>query len=409
MANDVFRMGLVGTGGIAKTHIRAMGELKQRGLGGFALTAVCDMNPENAAEAARMSEELLGNRPAIYSDYREMLQQETLDGADLCLPHGLHHTVSIDCMEAGVHVLCEKPLGITMKASRLMAEAADRTGKILSVAVPYRRLPGMRLVHWVFNDSGLIGKPLTFFNTMARAGQRRPANAGPLPYAAQWRRDRLMSGGGPAMDGGFHWCDGIRYLLGDVDTVYARAIEQGQGEIKSLPKVREDTVFAVVTFKNGITGTWSWSFDAPGESFQKVVFYCSEGSLSTDIGHAIFHLFWRGDNWIETGTMTRIDGEKWDFEELKALQKKALPEEEWNRLFPAGLENGFGYEIWEFMEVIRGNRDKVEVNAWDGMRSLAICEAVYESATCGEVVKVDDVYSGKIDAYQAPINAHWNI
>ncbi len=409
MGNDMFRMGLVGTGGIARTHIRAMAELKERGLDGLALTAVCDMNAEAAAEAAAMAEELLGARPAIYADYRKMLEQETLDGADLCLPHGLHHTASIDCMEAGVHVLCEKPLGITIKASRLMAEAADRTGKILSVAVPYRRLPGMRMMHWVLNGSGLIGKPLSFFHTMARGGPRRAAPQGPLPYAAQWRRDRLMSGGGPAMDGGFHWCDGIRYLIGDVDTIYARAIEQGSGVVQSLPDVREDTVFAVLTFKNGITGTWSWSFNVPGENFQKVLFYGSEGSVSTDIGHAIFHLYWRGNDWIETGTMTRQDNVQFDFEQLKALHKVGISEDEWEFLFPAGMENGFGYEIWEFVEVVRGNRDKVEVDAWDGLKSLAVCEAVYESATCGEVVKVDDVISGIVDAYQAPINEHWGI
>ncbi|NLT73885.1 MAG: Gfo/Idh/MocA family oxidoreductase [Chloroflexi bacterium] len=408
MAQDDLRLGLVGTGGIAKTHILAMAELKQHGLGGFLLSAVCDMNADNSAEAAGMCEELLGYRPAIYNDYREMLEKEKLDGADLCLPHGLHHSVSIDCMEAGVNVLCEKPLGITIKASRMMAEAADRTGRLLSVAVPYRRLPGMRLVRWALNDSGLIGKPLSFFNTMARGGPRR-APAGPIPYASMWRRDRLMSGGGPAMDGGFHWCDGIRFLLGEVDTIYARAIEQGEGEIRSLPDVREDTVFAVVTFKNGITGTWSWSFNAPGESFQKVLFYGSEGSISTDIGHAIFHLFWRGSDWIETGTMMRLDGQQLDFDELKVLHRQALSEQEWEFLFPAGIENGFGYEIWEFLEVLRGNRERVEVDAWDGMRSLAVCEAVYESATSGQVVKVDDVLSGKIDTYQAPINEHWKI
>ena len=89
------------------------------------------------------------------------------------------------------------------------------------------------------------------------------------------------------------------------------------------------------------------------------------------------------------------------------LQKQALSDQ--SGVPSRRHENGFGYEIWEFMEVIRGNRERVEVDAWDGMKSLAICEAVYESATCGEVVKVDDVYSGKIDAYQAPINEHWNI
>jgi UDP-N-acetyl-2-amino-2-deoxyglucuronate dehydrogenase len=408
MTDDTFRMGLVGTGIIARRHIESMAELKQRGLDDFVLAAVCDMNEEALSEAAALAEDLLGERPATYADYRTMLDEETLDGADLCLPHGLHHTASIDCMEAGVHVLCEKPLGITIKASRLMAEAADRTGSILSVAVPQRRLPGMRMVQWVLNESGLMGNPLTFFHTMVRPPAPRRSD-GPVPYAAQWRRDRLMSGGGPTMDGGFHWCDGMRFLMGEVDTVYARAIETSDGVVRSLPDAREDTLFAVFTFKNGLTGTWSWSFAAPGEGFQKVLFYGSEGSLSTDIGHAIFHLYWRTSEWTETGLLTQRDGTQFTFDELMPRYKDALSEQQWQYLFPNELMNGFGYEIWEFIEAVRGNRDTVEVDAWDGLKSLAVCEAVYESAVSGEVVKVDDVISGKVDAYQAPINEHWGI
>lgn len=408
MTDDAFRMGLVGTGIIARRHIESMAELKQRGLDDFVLAAVCDMNEEALNEAAALAEDLLGQRPATYADYREMLDEETLDGADLCLPHGLHHTASIDCMDAGVHVLCEKPLGITIKASRLMAEAADRTGSVLSVAVPQRRLPGMRMVQWVLNESGLMGNPLTFFHTMVRPPRPRRSD-GPLPYAAQWRRDRLMSGGGPTMDGGFHWCDGMRFLMGEVDTVYARAIETSEGEVRSLPDAREDTLFSVFTFKNGLTGTWSWSFAAPGEGFQKVLFYGSEGSLSTDISHAIFHLYWRTSEWTETGLLTQRDGTQFTFDELMPRYKDALSEEQWQFLFPNELMNGFGYEIWEFIEAVRGNRDSVEVDAWDGLKSLAVCEAVYESAVSGEVVKVDDVISGKVDAYQAPINEHWGI
>lgn len=408
MSEDTFRLGLVGAGIIARTHIRAMGLLKERGLGGFELAAICDMNAEAAAEAVALAEELLGQTPVVYADYRSMLEEESLDGADLCLPHGLHHTAAIDCMEAGVNVLCEKPLGITIKASRMMAEAADRTGAIFSLAVPQRRLPGMRMVRWALNDSGLMGNPLTFFHTMARPGPKRDPEA-PIPYASQWRRDRLMSGGGPAMDGGFHWCDGMRYLVGEVDTIYARAIEQGGGVVRSLPEVREDTLFAVLTFKNGITGTWSWSFDAPGEGFQKVLFYGSEGSLSTETRHAIFHLYWRQGEMIEQGLLTQREGTQFTFDELHGLYKAATPEDQYAFLFPAGVQNGFAYEIWEFMEVVRGNRERVEVDAWDGIKSLAVCEAVYESATCGEPVKVDDVLSGKIDAYQAPINEHWGI
>ncbi len=66
----------------------------------------------------------LGNTPTIYTDYEEMLKAEKLDGVDICLPHGLHHGVSIACMEAGVDVLTEKPIGVSIRAGKLMQEAA---------------------------------------------------------------------------------------------------------------------------------------------------------------------------------------------------------------------------------------------------------------------------------------------
>ena len=113
-----------------------------------------------------------------------MLSAEKLDGVDICLPHGLHHTVAIDCMEAGVDVLCEKPIGVSVRAGKLMAEAAERTGRILSIAVPHRRQPGQRTAEWVLNESGLMGPPLTFFHNYTRP----PAPVDPEPAAAASRR-----------------------------------------------------------------------------------------------------------------------------------------------------------------------------------------------------------------------------
>jgi UDP-N-acetyl-2-amino-2-deoxyglucuronate dehydrogenase len=89
-----------------------MADLRSKGWNGFVVTAVCDVNRESAQAVAQQIEERLGLRPAIYADYQALLSKEDIDGADLCLPHGLHHGVAIDCMESGIRVLCEKPLGI---------------------------------------------------------------------------------------------------------------------------------------------------------------------------------------------------------------------------------------------------------------------------------------------------------
>jgi predicted dehydrogenase len=388
-----------------------MAELKTRGLDGFAVTAVCDIDEEATQARAQELEERFGLRPAIYTDHGEMLSKEQLDGADLCLPHGLHHVVAIDCMEAGVNVLCEKPLGITIKASRRMAETADKTGCILSTAVPKRRGPGQRAAYWVLNESRLIGEPLAFFHQYTRPPRQRPAGQ-PARPARTWRMDRLMSGGAAVMDSGFHYCDSMRYLLGDVEKVYAEAREIGSGSVKTLAEAREDTVFVTLTFKSGVVGTWCWGRAAVGESLASVIFYGSEGSLSdtSDNPYLIYHLFerrLRGP--IETGLLTKADGTELSLAEVEEMHLDALGEEEREFLFPHGVTDGFTYEIWEFTEAIRGNRERVEVDGWEGLRSLAICEAIYESAFTGEVIRVDDVISGERGSYQAPIDEHWGL
>ena len=412
MSSDEFRLAMIGTGGIARRHVFSLADLKSKGLDDFAVTAVCDINEESVQRSAQELEERFGLRPAIYTDYQELLSKEQVDGANLCLPHGLHHVVAIDCMEAGVHVLCEKPLGITVKASRKMAEIADRTGCVLSTAVPKRREPGQRAAYWILNESKLIGEPLSFYHQYTRPPRRRPAGQ-PMRPSVVWRLDRLMSGGGPVMDSGFHYCDSIRYLLGDVEKVYAEARELSSGSPRKLPEGREDTVFVVLTLKSGVVGTWSWGLAAPGESFVNCIFYGSEGSLrdTTDNPFIVFHLFEREarSGRMESGRLTKADGTEFSLKEVEEMHLEALSEEEREFLFPHGVVDGFTFENWEFMEVVRGNREKPEVGGWEGLRSLAICEAIYESALTGEVIRVDDVISGEQGSYQAPIDEHWGL
>jgi len=412
MADSEIRLALIGTGGIAGHHLHSMAELQALGLGGFRVTAVCDVNADAAEQTADRIAQALGSRPAVYTDYQKLLETEKVDGADLCLPHGLHHVIGNACMEAGVHVLCEKPLGITIAASRAMAETADRTGCLLSTAVPKRREPGQRAVHWLFNQSRLIGDPLVFFHHMTWPRSPRDPNA-PVPESRRWRMDRVRSGGGMVMDSGFHYCDSLRYLLGEVDTVFAetRAIESG----KPLPlsEAREDTVVVTFAFRNGVIGSWSWCLAAPGAQAANITFYCSEGSLqdTSDNRFRVFHLFERRGpepDRLEQGLITRADGSQMSLAELEQAHGAALSDEEREFLFPRGMSDGFTYEIYEFLECIRGHR-KPEVDGWEGLRSLAICESVYESAYCGQPVKVDDVASGAIRAYQAAIDEHWGL
>ncbi len=410
MSQEMIKLAFVGCGGIARRHVKAMKDLTDRGRTGFTVTAVCDANVEAAQNLAEELHELLGMTPRIYNDYQSMLTQEDLDGADLCLPHGLHHTFSIACMEAGVHVLCEKPIGVTIKAGKLMADAAERTGKTLSIAVPHRRQLGQRAVHWALNESKMIGTPLTFFHNYTRPPEVAATNQA-IPPRILWRRDRMMSGGGMTLDSGFHYCDSIRYFFGDVEKVYAEMRELKSGQPMSIQDRPEDSIYVTFSFKSGVVGTWTWSVAAPGEQIVNVAFYGSEGSLhdTTDSQYRIFHLFeWSPDR-REDGYLVRHDKTRYTLAEVEAMYLDSLTPEQAEFTFPGGVEDGFAIEIWEFVELLQGKRSRPEVDAVEGIKSLAIGEAIYESAFTGDVIRVDDILSGKRDSYQAPINAHWNL
>lgn len=410
MSQETVKLAFIGCGGIARRHVRAMKDLVDRGRSGFTVSAVCDANVEAAQNLAEELHELLGMTPRIYNDYQEMLSKEELDGADLCLPHGLHHSFTVACMEAGVHVLTEKPIGVTLKAGQVMAEAAERTGKLLSIAVPHRRQLGQRTVHWVLNESKLIGTPLTFFHNYTRAPEPQTTNQ-PVPQRVLWRRDRMMSGGGMTLDSGFHYCDSIRYFFGDVDKVYAEMRELKSGTPMSVLERPEDSIYVTFSFKSGVVGTWAWSVATPGEPIVNVVFYGSEGSLhdTTDSAYRIFHLFEWSPNRREDGYLVRQDGTRHTLAEVEQMYLGSLSPEQAESVFPGGTEDGFAVEIWEFVELLQGKRTRPEVDAAEGIKSLAIGEAIYESAFTGDVIKVDDILSGKRDSYQAPINAHWNL
>ena len=410
MSQETIKLAFIGTGGIARRHVVAMKDLINRGRTGFEVTAVCDVNIDAANNLAEEIHEMLGQTPRIYNDYQEMLTKEPLDGADLCLPHGLHHSFSIACMEAGVHVLCEKPIGVSLKAGKLMAETAARTNKVLSIAVPHRRQPGQRLVHLVLNESKLIGDTLTFYHYYTRPPEPQPANQ-PIHPRMLWRRDRLMSGGGMTLDSGFHYCDSIRYFYGDVDKVYAEMRELSSGRPLSVHERPEDSIYVTFSFKSGLVGTWAWSVATPGEPIVNVAFYGSAGSLhdTTNSRYRIFHLFERRPDNREDGYVQLQDGQRHTLAEVEEMYRGSLSPAQAEEIFPGGSDDGFAIEIWEFIDILKGNRTKPEVDAAEGIKSLALGEAIYESAFTGEAIHVDDILSGKRSSYQDPIDAHWNL
>jgi predicted dehydrogenase len=405
---EKIRLGIIGCGGIARSrHITGLTTLKQAGLDNFEVTACCDVVDDNVQAVAAHARERQGATPQIYHDWEELVCKAPVDAVDICLPHGMHHLVGISCLDAGLHVLVEKPYTVSIKTGRALAEAADRNHRVLATAVPHRRMPGQRAVYWALNEAQLIGEVRTFF---ANYTQWRPPSApATLSAAMKWRMDRVMGGGAGVIDSGFHFLDTIRYFYGEPDTVSAevRAYRDGQPIVArdGIADERENTVMALFSFQGGVIGTWCWSFAVAGKETRDIVISGSEGSIE-DTGYSnryvVYHQFMNG------GELRRRDGTYYSMEELQASHVKAIGRERAQQLYPNGVTDHFATEIWDFLDSIENDR-KPEVDGWDGLTTLALVEAIYESSWSGRSVRIKDVLSGEVPLnWQRDIDAYWD-
>jgi predicted dehydrogenase len=395
-------LAIIGCGGMARAHTRAYRTIVEKGVDTFTLTAMCDPVRERAESFADEVEKFQKGRPRIYTTVAEMLTHEKdLRAVDICTSHGYHHASAISCLESGVDVMIEKPIGITVKATRKILETAEKHGRIVATAENIRRHLGQRTIKWVLDREEWIGKPLMFF--AQHAGWHPFQLEGSEPM--QWRVQRLIGGGGMVMDSGAHYMDSLRYFFGDVEKVYAEIRTLGEetftdGTGVTVKADVEDTWVATFTFKSGLIGVWSWSRALPGTDFTRVIYYGTEGSIE-DRGD-VFHGF-MGDAEIK-----KKDGTTISLKDLSVKFLLSLPPEEKERLFPYGMTDGVALECYDFIEAVRLRR-RPDVDGWDGLKAKSMSEAIFESSWCGQAVRVDDVIEGKIEGYQKAINEKWGL
>ena len=400
MAKKV-RLAIIGCGGIANGHMNGYRTLREKGMKSFEIVACCDINAESAQGFAETAEGFQGTRPAVYTDYETLLKDGIAEAADICTPHGYHHIIGCACMKSGVHVMIEKPIGITVRASRLIAKTADRTGMIAATAENIRRSLGQRVMNWALNEKRIIGQPRSFFS--------QGACYSPFPSDLplfQWRIQKLLSGGLMVMDSGAHYVDSLRYWFGDLEKAYAEVQLHEPASFttprgKTIVSDCEDTWTAILTFKSGVVGTWSWSNVQKGHGYRNVIYYGTEGSIK-DTGD-VFHGFQSLG-----GEVKLADDKTISMQDLAIEYLLSLSRNEKARLFPYGITHGMTLECWDFIDAVAKGR-RPELDAWDGLKAKAISETIYESGVAGKAIRFDDVVACKVEKYQAPINRKWGL
>ncbi len=225
-----FRVAIIGCGSIFPMHSMSIVSCPDA-----ELVAVCDILEERAEKKAA---EYKCN---AYTDYREMIDKESLDAVHLCLPHNLHAPVAIYCMEKGIHVFCEKPLSSTREDGLKMIECAKKNGVTLACVFQNRFNHGNKLLKETL-DSGKLGKiyGAKCFVTWCRTKEYYDAG--------KWRAKLDEAGGGVIMTQAIHTIDAMRYLLNS-KAIRVDATVASRG---NLGLEVEDTAEGLIEFENGV-------------------------------------------------------------------------------------------------------------------------------------------------------------
>lgn len=233
------RVAIIGTGNIARAHARAYAanaDVAQ-------LVAVADVDQERAtAFAAQHGAE------QTFGDAGEMLRQARPDAVSICTPNYLHAPLTIQALEAGVHVLCEKPMATTLAAAEQMKAAAARTGKVLYIGFNHRFIGKFAKAKELL-DGGQYGKLLVCRIAIGHGMWER--------LSQMWFAKKELSGGGTLIDNGVHMLDMLRWYGGSLTTAQAQVkrLKMQQGDV-------EDNAIAVFQLGNGgmasLQCSWTW-------------------------------------------------------------------------------------------------------------------------------------------------------
>lgn len=238
-----FKWGIIGCGVIAPWHADSVVDSEYADL-----VAVCDVDEEKGKAFA----ERYGGI-ALYADYRQMLKEAGCDVVSICTPSGMHSEMTIAAAEAGVHVLCEKPMAITIPQLDAMMDAVHKSGIKLEVIFQRRTYEVSKRVREAV-QSGLLGQ-MTLGDAYLKY-YRSPA----YYRSADWRATWKLDGGGALINQGVHGIDLLLWIMGDVESVYAKA------EAKARDIEVEDTCVALLTFGNGAYGVIEGTTSSnPGE------------------------------------------------------------------------------------------------------------------------------------------------
>lgn len=318
------------------------------------LVALCDLDGTRLKKAATLY-------PAarLYTDAAALFADPEVDIVSICLPSAMHADYAVRAMEAGKHVLVEKPLDITCARAMKIEETRRRTGKRCGVVLQNRFNLNMYPIKEAV-ESGRLGDPvLGTFAVKWYRDQRYYDRGG-------WRGTWAMDGGGSLINQASHTVDLMQWLMGEVESVSSR-MTVADHSIET-----EDVTVSALRFKSGALGTFvSTTCAYPGISTE-IALYGTKGSLEADAD--------RLKLWKMKDPAGDLDE---DEEEETMLARYGGG----NRMAATDLNHLYGHRhvVEDMILSVLEERDP-EIMPLEAMKSLSIIEAIYRSAKEGITV-----------------------
>jgi len=317
------------------------------------VVALCDVNEERAAEVAGKY-----NNPAVFKDYRKMLEWADLDAVVVGTPNKYHAVQSIDALNAKKHVLVEKPMAATREEAKNMIAAAKKAKKILMVGQNQRLMPPHVKAKEVL-DSGRLGKIIAFQTTYKHPG---PDNWS-VDGAKSWFFKKPEAIMGVCGDLGVHKADLMRYLLGQEfsEVIGFVGTVDKKDPFTGRPISVDDNAFISMKTRSGVMGsmTISWTNYGAFEDNSTHV-YCEKGVMIVGVDP-------------DYGVVVNYrDGSK-ELHKLGAISTNI-------KQVKSGMMDMFVKSIQT------GNQPLID--GMEGYKSLEVILAALESAASGKVVKV---------------------
>lgn len=342
------RYALIGCGRISTNHIKAAVNNK------LEIVGVCDILPEKMEELLEKHELKNDNSIHRYTDYKELIAAEKPELISIATESGNHAEIALYCIEAGINVIIEKPMAMSIADANKIIELAEEKHVKVSACHQNRFNVAVQELRKAI-ESGRFGK--ISHGSIHVRWNRNKGYYDQAPWRGTWAQD-----GGALMNQCIHGIDLLRWMMGDeVEEVYGATRQQFHDYLEA-----EDVGMAVVKFKNGAIGTIEGTTNVYPKNLEETLYVFGENGT------------------VKIGGTSTNNIDVWDFaDETEADSKNKGLEEATSNVYGNGHTSLFA----DVMDAIENDR-KPYVDAVAGRNALEMILAIYKSQKTGQPVKL---------------------